>query len=44
MIELHFLEDLILIKQVHQKSGIFATIGISQIIVLSFNQMSAMIY
>ena len=31
-----------LIKQVHQKSAIFACIGISQILVLSFNQMCAM--
>ena len=30
-----------LIKQVHQKIGIFATIGISEVIVLTFNQMFA---
>ena len=29
------------IKQVHQKSVIFATIGFSEIILLSFKQMSA---
>ena len=29
------------IKQVHERSVIFATIGISLIIILSFNQMSA---
>ena len=38
MIELTFLEKLILIKQVHQNSAIFVMIGI---IVLSFNQMTA---
>ena len=36
-----FLKELILIKQVHQRSVIFATIGISYVIVLSLNQMSA---
>ena len=42
MIELTFLKGLIkIVKQVHQKSVIFATIGISWIIVLRFNQMSA---
>ena len=41
MIELTFLEQLMPIKQAHQKSVIFATIGISQTIVLCFNQMSA---
>ena len=30
-----------LIKQAHQKSAMFLTIGISPIIVLSFNQISA---
>ena len=40
MIELKFLKELILIKQVDQKSVIFVTIGISKILVLSFNQMS----
>ena len=39
-IELTFLKELMLIKQVHQKSMIFVTFGISEIIVLSFNQMS----
>ena len=39
-IELMFLKDLMLIKQEHQKSVIFVTTGISQIAVLSFNQMS----
>ena len=29
MIELRFLKEFVLIKQVHQKSVIFATIGIS---------------
>ena len=29
MIELTFLEELIKMKQVHQKSGMFVTIGIS---------------
>ena len=41
MMELTFLKELMLITQVHQKSVILATIGIFQIIVLSFNQMSA---
>ena len=41
LIELTFLKELMLIKQVHQKSVLFATICISQISVLSFNQMSA---
>ena len=39
--ELTFLKELILIKQVHQKRVLFATIHISYIKVLSFNQMSA---
>ena len=43
LIELTLLKELMLIKQVHQKSVIFLTItiDISKIIVLSFNQMSA---
>ena len=41
MIELTFLNELMSIKQLHQKSVIFVTIGISEIIILSFNQMSA---
>ena len=41
MTELTFPKELMLIKQVHQKSAIFVTIGISSIIALSFNQMSA---
>ena len=41
MIELMFLKELMLIKPVHQKSVIFVTICISSIVVLSFNQMSA---
>ena len=32
-----------LVKQVHQKSAIFVTIGISEINVLNFNQMSAIL-
>ena len=36
-----FLNELMLIKQVHQKYVKFVTIGISYVIVLSFNQMSA---
>ena len=40
MIELKFLKELILIKQVHKRFT-FVTIGISSIIVSSFNQMSA---
>ena len=47
MRELTFLKELMLRKQVHQKSVIFATIGISQIKVLSFSEMyakDAMIY
>ena len=34
-------EEFVLIEQVHQKIVIFVTIGISQTIVLSFNQISA---
>ena len=41
MIELTFLKELKLIKQVHQKSVMFVTISISEIIDLSVNQMSA---
>ena len=41
LIDLMFLKELMLIKHVHQKSVIFSTTGISQIIVLSFNQMPA---
>ena len=47
MIELTFMRELILIEQVHQKSVMFVTISISQILVLRSNQMSpmdAMIY
>ena len=35
-----FLKESMLIKQAHQKSVMFLTIGISPIIVLSFNQIS----
>ena len=34
-------EDIDVSKTVHQQSVIFVAIGVSQIIVLSFNQMSA---
>ena len=34
-------EDIDVNKTVHQQSVIFIAIGVSQIIVLSFNQMSA---
>ena len=40
-IELTFLEEFILLKQVHQKSPIFVTIGIFSMKDLSFVQMSA---
>ena len=40
LIELMFVKELML-KQVHQKSVIFVTIGISWIKVLSFKQLSA---
>ena len=40
LIELTLLKEFMLIKQVHQKSVIFVTISISNIIVLSVNQMS----
>ena len=36
-----FLKELLLIKDSGKKSVIFVTIAISKIIVLSFNQMSA---
>ena len=38
--KLMFLKESMLIKQAHQKSVMFLTIGISPIIVLSFNQIS----
>ena len=41
LIELTFLKELMLIKQVNQKSVVFFTIGISSIRIWSFNQMSA---
>ena len=41
MIKLAFVKELMLIKQAHQKSVMFVTIGISKIMVLSFNQMPA---
>ena len=47
MIELTFLKELILIKQVHQKSAIFVTIGIFLKKGLNFKHMyviDAMIY
>ena len=43
MIELTFLKELMLIKQVYQMSAIFVTISIFKIQGLSFNWMSAMI-
>ena len=42
-IELTFLKELMLTRQVNQKSAIFATIGIFKIKGLRFNRMSAMI-
>ena len=42
MIELAFLKESMLTKQVHQKSAIFFTISIFYIKALSFNQVSAM--
>ena len=36
-------EELMLIKQVHQKSVIFVAIGILKILVLSMNRISAMV-
>ena len=47
MIESTVLKELMIIKQAHQKSVMIVTIGISKVIVLSFNQTSetgAMIY
>ena len=41
MIELMFLTDLMLVKQVHQKGVMCLTTGIFKVIDLSFNQMSA---
>ena len=40
MIELTFLRELMLLKQVHRKSVTVVTIVISKIIVLSLKQMS----
>ena len=40
MTELTFLKELMLIKQMHQKSIILVILGIFWIIVLRFNQMS----
>ena len=40
-IELTFLKELMLTKQLNQKNAIFVTIGISEIKVLISNQMSA---
>ena len=37
MIELMFVKELMLLKQAHQKSVMFVTIGISEIMVLRFN-------
>ena len=42
MIELTFLKELMLIRQGNQKKAIFVTIGIFQIKILNFNQLSAM--
>ena len=42
MKNLTFLKELMLIKQVHQKRVIFATIGIFQIKGLCFNRINAM--
>ena len=41
MIELTFLQELILIKQMHQKSVLYLTMDISQIKALTFNEMLA---
>ena len=41
MIELMLLKELMLIKKMRQKSVIFITIDIFQVIDLSFNQMTA---
>ena len=46
-IELTFMKELMLMKQVHLKKVIFVTIGVFEIIILSFNQLSpidAMVY
>ena len=40
-IELTFLKELMLTKQLNQKNAIFVTVGISEIKVLISNQMSA---
>ena len=40
MIELTFLKELILVKQVHKNSVTFGTFGIFYVIVSSLNQMS----
>ena len=41
MTELTFLKELMLIRQANQKSKVLVTIGIVQIKIFSFNQMSA---
>ena len=41
MIELTFLRELMFNKQMHQKSVMFATIGIFEIIVLRFKKIYA---
>ena len=43
MIESIFLKELMLIKQVHQKSVIFVTIGILKILVLGMSRIFAMV-
>ena len=43
MIESIFQKEMILIKQVHQKNVIFATIGILKILVLSMNHIFVMV-
>ena len=43
MIELTLLKKLMLIKQLHQMSVIFVTIGVLENRVLSFNQMLAVV-
>ena len=43
MLESMFLKELMLIKQVHQKNKIFATIGILKILVLSMNRIFVMV-
>ena len=42
MIDLTFLKELMLIRQVNQKHAIFVTIGIFQVKDLNFNYMPAM--